>query len=147
MQDCNTGLILGLHPSNERRRYKVTPSLIGWAQTKKQPCNICGAPTIIMNIWTHSGLVKAHGVLELGQNCNVVSSRIKIYILTHCGQVMHRKTWSSLLSHPSILGVTYVFVPVRTPPPPPAADSCSRDNFWTTFWISFIFGTIVGPDL
>ena len=57
-----------------------------------------------------------------------------------------------LLSHPSILGWLYVFVPVRTPPPPPpppspAADSCSRDNFWTTFWISFIFGTIVGPDL
>ena len=29
----------------------------------------------------------------------------------------------------------------------PAADSCSRDYFWTTFRISFIFGTIVGPDL
>ena len=28
-----------------------------------------------------------------------------------------------------------------------AADSCPRDNFWTTFWISFIFSTIVGPDL
>ena len=28
-----------------------------------------------------------------------------------------------------------------------AADSCPRDNFWTNFWISFIFGTIVGPDL
>ena len=27
------GLILGLHPANERRRYKVTPSLIGWTQT------------------------------------------------------------------------------------------------------------------
>ena len=27
------GLILGLHPANERRRYKVTTSLIGWAQT------------------------------------------------------------------------------------------------------------------
>ena len=26
------GMILGLHPANERRRYKVTPSLIGWAQ-------------------------------------------------------------------------------------------------------------------
>ena len=25
-------LILGLHPANERRRYKVTPPLIGWAQ-------------------------------------------------------------------------------------------------------------------
>ena len=23
---------------------------------------------------------------------------------------------------------------------------CSRDDFWTTFGISFIFGTIVGPD-
>ena len=33
-----TGLILGLRPANERRRYKVTPSLIGWAQTKNQPC-------------------------------------------------------------------------------------------------------------
>ena len=29
----DTGLILGLCPANERRRYKVTPSLIGWAQT------------------------------------------------------------------------------------------------------------------
>ena len=32
------GLILGLHLVNERRRYrdKVTPSLIGWAQTLNQ---------------------------------------------------------------------------------------------------------------
>ena len=29
----NAGLILGLHPVNEKRRYKVTPSLIGWLQT------------------------------------------------------------------------------------------------------------------
>ena len=29
------GLILRLHPDNERRRYKVTPSLIGWAQTPR----------------------------------------------------------------------------------------------------------------
>ena len=27
------GLNLGLHPVNERRRDKVTPSLIGWVQT------------------------------------------------------------------------------------------------------------------
>ena len=33
----NSGLILGLHPGNESRRYKVTPSLIDWAQTKNQP--------------------------------------------------------------------------------------------------------------
>ena len=34
------GLILGLCPANERLRYKVTSSLIGWAQTYNQPC-IC----------------------------------------------------------------------------------------------------------
>ena len=32
-----TGTIPGLRPANERRRYKVTPSLIGWAQAKNQP--------------------------------------------------------------------------------------------------------------
>ena len=31
--DSRPGLILGLRPANERRHYKVTPSLIGWAQT------------------------------------------------------------------------------------------------------------------
>ena len=28
----DTGMILGLRPANERRRYFVTTSLIGWAQ-------------------------------------------------------------------------------------------------------------------
>ena len=32
-RDWPLWLILGLRPANERRRYKVTPSLIGWAQT------------------------------------------------------------------------------------------------------------------
>ena len=32
-----TGLFLGLRLANERRRYKITPSLIGWAQTAHQP--------------------------------------------------------------------------------------------------------------
>ena len=32
LHNCS-GRILGLRPANERRRYKVTPSLIGWAQT------------------------------------------------------------------------------------------------------------------
>ena len=29
----HAGLTLALRPANERRRYFVTPSLIGWAQT------------------------------------------------------------------------------------------------------------------
>ena len=40
-----------------------------------------------------------------------------------------------------------VFVPVRMPPPLPAAHFCSLDNFWTTFQISFIFGRINDPDM
>ena len=32
-KDTYAGFILGLRSANERRRYKVTPSLIGWAQT------------------------------------------------------------------------------------------------------------------
>ena len=36
----NSGLILGLGSANERRRYEVTQSLIGWAQTKSQPWNL-----------------------------------------------------------------------------------------------------------
>ena len=35
----SSGMILGLSPANERRRYKVTPSLIGWTQTYNQPCS------------------------------------------------------------------------------------------------------------
>ena len=33
----NTGPILGLHPTNKRRRYKETPSLIGWAKPRISP--------------------------------------------------------------------------------------------------------------
>ena len=33
------GLILGLHPANERCRYKVPPSLIGWAQNLESAMN------------------------------------------------------------------------------------------------------------
>ena len=32
VRGVSLGLILGLHPANERCRYKVTASLIGWAQ-------------------------------------------------------------------------------------------------------------------
>ena len=30
-------LVLGLHPTKERRRYFLTPSLIGWVQAWNQP--------------------------------------------------------------------------------------------------------------
>ena len=37
-----SGLILGLRPANERHRYKITPSLIDWVQTKNQPLKCSG---------------------------------------------------------------------------------------------------------
>ena len=33
----STGLIVGLHPANERQHYFITTSLIGWAQAYNQP--------------------------------------------------------------------------------------------------------------
>ena len=33
VNSVSAGLILGLHPANERRHYKVMPSLTGWVQT------------------------------------------------------------------------------------------------------------------
>ena len=65
------GLILGLRPANERRRYKVTPSLIGWAQTWKQPWAVSGELTI----W--------HIVFK--------------FIYDHCGQenTSHTTHWST----------------------------------------------------
>ena len=61
----------------------------------------------------------------------------------------HFQLWPLLLVCPS---VCHTFkspgILVRVPPPPPSAtESCSHDNFWTTFQISFIFGRIDGPDL
>ena len=45
------GLILGLRLANERRRYKVTPSLIGWEQTQNQPCGSCDDVARNQDIW------------------------------------------------------------------------------------------------
>ena len=50
------GLILGLRPANGRRRYKVTPSLIGWAQTSNQPYS---------NIFAVSGRLNKTGTISL----------------------------------------------------------------------------------
>ena len=33
-------IILGMCPANERRRYNVTPSLIGWAHAQNDPCRV-----------------------------------------------------------------------------------------------------------
>ena len=42
-------LIPGLHPANLRSRYKLTPTLIGWAQIYSQPCKYIIAHAIWLN--------------------------------------------------------------------------------------------------
>ena len=44
-----SGLILGLRLSNERQRYFVTMSLIGWAQTY-EGVDLCGEMTLTFHI-------------------------------------------------------------------------------------------------
>ena len=46
-----TGMILGLHPANGRRRYKVTASLIGCAQTYNQPCDYKFMEDVYPHCW------------------------------------------------------------------------------------------------
>ena len=38
-QISNSRFILWMHPANERRRYIVTSSLIGWVHSQDDPCN------------------------------------------------------------------------------------------------------------
>ena len=42
-----SGVIVRTHPANERRRYIVTPSLIGWADTQNDPWYIIDQDLII----------------------------------------------------------------------------------------------------
>ena len=37
--NINAGTIVGIGSANERRRYNVTPSLIGWPNTLNYPVN------------------------------------------------------------------------------------------------------------
>ena len=49
-----SGTILCMRPANERRRYNVTSSLIGWAHTRNNPCGcICPGPTAFQTISNH----------------------------------------------------------------------------------------------
>ena len=49
---CNTGLILGLCPANERHWHKVMPSLIGWAPVLEIPT---GPPVWSWQLWRRTG--------------------------------------------------------------------------------------------
>ena len=74
-----SGLILGLRPANERRRYFVTTSFIGWVQAENQPCtmvkfhgdifHITGSPADRRRLWVLGMNTKFHHF----KNCGVVN--------------------------------------------------------------------------
>ena len=92
--------------------------------------------------------------MDTKPKCKAIASHATHFHIIHKHDA-NPTTWAKddpihgrIIKSPRYTGGDFLFL-YRLPPPapPPAADSCSRDNFWTTFWISFIFGTIVGPDL
>ena len=44
----HAGLILGLRPANEKRRYFVTTSLIGWVEAMIQPCHVISVSILLV---------------------------------------------------------------------------------------------------
>ena len=40
LKHTNAGMMLCMVSAKERRRYNVTSSLIGWAHTQYDPCNV-----------------------------------------------------------------------------------------------------------
>ena len=77
-------------------------------------------------------------LVERDQSCQFTLCCLVTPYIWHC-------RLKSSLSHPSIPGVTLCFCIGSYAAAATAADSCSRDNFRTTFWISFVFATIVDP--
>ena len=59
MKPCRAGINLCMRPANERRRYTVTPSLIGWAHTQNGPwwwnryCSMIDWGNGFVHVWHH----------------------------------------------------------------------------------------------
>ena len=69
----SAGIILCIHPANQRRRYSVISSPIGWAHTQNEPCfsyKENGGETISM-AWckTEVSPLLMHWSLEVQQSC------------------------------------------------------------------------------
>ena len=71
------GQILGLHPANDRRRYRVTPSLIGRTQTWDQPCYM------YVSVWRGWGNACMKSAVDdlilLGSQCHFICFYLSPY--------------------------------------------------------------------
>ena len=87
-------LIQGLRPAKERRRYKVTPSLLGWAQTWNQPCYMLFAWVNFVTACTNPHRIHGNNNADAAWFCD--SQRLRwTRSLTH---MLHQYTLGSLTS-------------------------------------------------
>ena len=71
------GIILCMRPANERRRYNVTSSLIGWAHTQNDPCCDFSMARIILHNITLSKQLRCQWfemtLCSLWSHCDKIS--------------------------------------------------------------------------
>ena len=85
------GLILGLRPPNERRRYFVTMSLIGWAQALNQACLFNVLQPVICPPARYSPI----GWFG-GEQMNFDILDVNIMMIWHCN-IFHTNCWILLM--------------------------------------------------
>ena len=103
------GIILDMGSSNEKRRYIVTPSLIGWANTGNDPCvhsdmcsKTCLATVLIRSIFAQEKLherFSASAVFLAQNRTNKHSSKRCFAFITHLVSTQTTKSWKMLMNN------------------------------------------------
>ena len=98
-----TGISLGMHPANERRRYSVTTSLISWAHTYTDPCCklVCYVSSLPVTVTLTSR--ERHGVANHRQFECLFNSLFRLYQRKHSpkkGSVMRNRSYNYYLPNP-----------------------------------------------
>ena len=82
--------ILGLRPANERRRYNITSSLLGWACAHNDPC--IRRHTIILHPWPHwLGQYVNHRLMKERLSCGDFREIDCVIMTLHCMPFVHIK--------------------------------------------------------
>ena len=71
---CYTDIVLCMHSANERYRYTVTPSLIGWVHTQNDPCYV-HLLTNTNNKMGHGQHLNPKWIWMDGWNCNFMHEK------------------------------------------------------------------------
>ena len=76
-------VIMCMRPANERRRYIVTSSLIGWVHTQNDPCHTYGGSALEALIWKFTRGIECKRVRDILNGAiifHVIGSRLLIQL-------------------------------------------------------------------